>query len=600
MKRILIVLVLLAGVMLGGCAEDPGKATEFLEFEEGDYSVKYPDWAEMEDKNDNEKVKVLRECVVIVSTVDMDADGFFDAIVKNMESAEDAELVSKDKSNLTAEYVMPYEGTPLYSKLKLVYCNRKTYTASFSCPQELKEKEVMDSFLASAECSKSMDEYGQEDIEAQEYSGFKEEDLVMEYPEWQESKAEYHDETLFAVREGSCLVSVDAYDATATGFFEHSKAYLENAPGVVGATYDEGDLEIDFETGESLVKMRMVYCNGKTYRAVVACSEKDFGIKGEVMERALSSLSCLRAYEEPLIEEEKPTTYALFRQEDFSVRMPEWAAAANREVETVKAVNRGSCSFTLSKYNTPKDSMYEWLENEFRTNNTYGLESSDGEELLEYSFGYRDEYVVKAVTKLEYCNYLTYAMTMTCVDEEFELRGEEKDKVFDSMGCAREYVFSDIEIEPAPEEEEDEETEPGEEPPQEEEPGPAGRIVESDVAEEYGLDAEAIVSFLNSNPLFQTLFGGMDKVNFKVEDEVNSRTINLKVDIENGFIVKVRDGLYDNADLGLIMPLDDLMNIINNVENINFGNFLRFAVNIRTEPESMKAELVKKLLEGIF
>jgi len=75
---------------------------------------------------------------------------------------------------------------------------------------------------------------------------------------------------------------------------------------------------------------------------------------------------------------------------------------------------------------------------------------------------------------------------------------------------------------------------------------------------------------------------------------------NGKITLINGKITLIQDGQFDDADVTLIVPLRDALNIFSNAQNINSATLLSFAINVRTVPASIKNEAIQKVLRGEY
>ncbi|MFH1637147.1 MAG: hypothetical protein ABIB71_01850 [Candidatus Woesearchaeota archaeon] len=63
-------------------------------------------------------------------------------------------------------------------------------------------------------------------------------------------------------------------------------------------------------------------------------------------------------------------------------------------------------------------------------------------------------------------------------------------------------------------------------------------------------------------------------------------------------ITSLENGLHSDAEVTVYVPLRDALNIFNNAQNINFVNFLMFAINVRTDPAHVKQDVIRKILSG--
>jgi hypothetical protein len=91
------------------------------------------------------------------------------------------------------------------------------------------------------------------------------------------------------------------------------------------------------------------------------------------------------------------------------------------------------------------------------------------------------------------------------------------------------------------------------------------------------------------------------KANLVFEDTENNRILQLRVLVgDDGKISLLEDGRHDDADVTLILPLRDALNMFGNAQNINPFTLLGFAVNARTEPVEIKNEVIQRVLRGEY
>ena len=102
----------------------------------------------------------------------------------------------------------------------------------------------------------------------------------------------------------------------------------------------------------------------------------------------------------------------------------------------------------------------------------------------------------------------------------------------------------------------------------------------------------------NEEPIFDVyIHANFD--NLVIKDEARELKLRVLIDDE-GKIELLEDGEYSDADVTLIVPLRDALNIFNNAENINPLTLLGFAVNVKTIPAEIKNEVIQKVLRGEY
>ena len=126
------------------------------------------------------------------------------------------------------------------------------------------------------------------------------------------------------------------------------------------------------------------------------------------------------------------------------------------------------------------------------------------------------------------------------------------------------------------------------------------KAVKTNVGEEYGVDANAIISFINNNSFFSNIISDFKQTNLVFEDEENERELKLKVKTNRGKISEVKDGHHKKADVTIYLDLEDALEMVEDYEDVSIFRMLRFAKNVRTEPSSVKREVISKVLSGGF
>ena len=121
------------------------------------------------------------------------------------------------------------------------------------------------------------------------------------------------------------------------------------------------------------------------------------------------------------------------------------------------------------------------------------------------------------------------------------------------------------------------------------------------VLPQFGIEEEMVIYFINENAFFTNVMKDFPKANIVIEDKDNNRKLKLRVKIDAaGKITLLEDGQYNDANVTLKVPLRDALNIFGNAQNINAVTLIGFAVNVRTEPEGIKNEVIRKVLRGEY
>jgi hypothetical protein len=124
--------------------------------------------------------------------------------------------------------------------------------------------------------------------------------------------------------------------------------------------------------------------------------------------------------------------------------------------------------------------------------------------------------------------------------------------------------------------------------------------VKTNIAEEYGVNADAIINFINNSSLFSNIISDFKHTNLVFEDEENERDMKLKVKTSKGKVSEVSDGHHKKADVTIYLDLEDALEMVEDYEDVNIFRMLSFAKNVRTEPSHIKREIISKVLKGGF
>jgi hypothetical protein len=290
--------------------------------------------------------------------------------------------------------------------------------------------------------------------------------------------------------------------------------------------------------------------------------------------------------------------YASHSVDDFEVEIPGWNVLTDEAGdERVIGVTKGVCSIIVNQYSARPGDIDKWIKQNMGNEEGNRLLSSsrDGDiYYFEFEQMFEDR-VVTSTNKMFYCNYVTYVTTVMCVNdvmtEEYEVI---RDYVLESAECGKEYEIPNLEQERREIEREDpEEAEEIEEIEDE--------IVKTNVGAEFGIDEELVVYFINGNDFFKKVLRDFPKANMVIKDDAGGRELKLRVLVdENGEITLLEDGEYSDADVTLIMPLQDAVNLFSNADNVNPLNLVAFAINVQTVPSSIKDEVIGKVLRGEY
>jgi hypothetical protein len=432
-----------------------------------------------------------------------------------------------------------------------------------------------------------IEETEEPDVKETTFANFTDEDFSIEYPEWEKREAE--NTSILAIGNALCVLNVDRHEVPTTPLYNwmvNLTAANENV------SLNELDIEkhsmeftADFDNITFKAVTKMEYCNHKTYVILATCAEDYYQEYEDELERFTSSVECAIEYEEPdysqapTISNLDNTTFSTFVEDDYSVKIPEWGSGDVKN-ETIISLSHGACTVLINKYNAPSDTLYEWGEKYIEENDSLELVEKDPEEKgMTYRL-HTENVTLHIESAITYCNYQSYILITICEENYFKDNADVLETIEGSPSCAREYTITPeiIEIDEVEEIPEDD------------------RIVETDVGSEYGINAEAVVAFFNSNPIFVKVMKNYDKVNLRITGEDGD--IKLKAKLDDGYIVNVKEGRYSDAAFTLSMPLEDALNIFNNADNISVGNILSFIINVKTDPPEKMNELIKEAFKA--
>jgi len=426
------------------------------------------------------------------------------------------------------------------------------------------------------------------------YTAYSDDGFSVKHPEWPES--EDNDGSLeVSVTMGFCSVIVNQEGLAAEQWYDSLITAVEDNDDNEIIVDDEDELRIKYSSPYLNFTMisdtRFYGCNDDSYAISIVCISEADEKAQHIHDTVFGSATC---------DEEEPEeqTYQEFEDEDYVIEYPGWTEFEDESgEERVLAVTEGVCSLLVDKHNALPEDIANWLEQAIEEQDDHDLLSSSNRDdvyYMNYELPY-EEYTVTATTELHYCNYMTYITQFLCVnelvtDEYVEIR----EITLDSVDCMGEYEIPEPEvIEEQREELEEEEPEVIEEIEDE--------IVKTNAGEEFGIDEEMVVYFINSNEFFTKVLKDYPKINLVFEDVDNNRELELKINIgDDGKIELLDDGQHSDADVTITLPLRDALNIFNNAANINPITLIGFAINVQTDPASVKDEVIQNVLQGKY
>ncbi|MBW2974039.1 hypothetical protein KY346_06655 [Candidatus Woesearchaeota archaeon] len=427
------------------------------------------------------------------------------------------------------------------------------------------------------------------------YTTYTSDGFSIKYPDWPQH--ERGNETEVSVSRGFCTVIIDTADIPAESWYQQLIVALKDAPHILSFEENEEELSVKstatYKEHKLISKMKVAGCNKKSHLINIACLETVIGYEAvtDLYNSVLDSISCEETKAAKEESKEKKVSYEKFVDSDFELLHPDWSEI--EEGEHILGVSAGICSVVVNKHNALPGDLFNWI--------LKSLPEQEGSELIEsdkkgevytakYTSDYKEHKMISDA-KFFYCNYQTYFTAVVCIenmlDDEFR---EIRDVVLNSAQCTKEYKVPEPKITKEIKEEEPEIVEKIKK-----------EIVKTDAAEEFGLDAEGIVYFINENTFFTKVMSDFGKANLVFDDAENDRELKLKVKLDkNGKIVLLDDGHYSDADITLYVPLIDALNILNNAANINPLNLITFAVHVTTDPPEIKNQVIQNVLKGKY
>ncbi|MBW2968170.1 hypothetical protein KY362_06820 [Candidatus Woesearchaeota archaeon] len=161
---------------------------DYLELEEEDFSVAYPDWNEVEDAADvDERVLgvSIGVCSVFVNKYNARPVDLAGWMKKTVAENHDNELLryERDGDKYAIDYTFPYEQHELIAKTRLQYCNFMTYVTIVACIDRFMTgnlEDMRETVLDSAECTGYYEPPTPESIEEEREEVEEEEPDVIE------------------------------------------------------------------------------------------------------------------------------------------------------------------------------------------------------------------------------------------------------------------------------------------------------------------------------------------------------------------------------------------------------------------------------------
>ncbi|MFC1742081.1 hypothetical protein ACFL3V_06095 [Nanoarchaeota archaeon] len=445
------------------------------------------------------------------------------------------------------------------------------------------------------------------------YTSYSSSGFSVSHPYWpntadQDSKVEV------SVTMGYCTAIINSEKMSAEHLYQALKEGVEDSGNELIIS-DNSSLRVKYSAEYKNLTMlsdtTIFSCNGFAHAVSVVCIAQADNRSQHIHNKVFGSAKCEETTHEIVgkLQETSPPdtatnqiknekiTYKDFEEDDFVIEHPDWTSVDDNTSERVLGVSIGICSVFVNKHNAlPKDLAF-WIKKTIteKADHTMLKYRNDQDTYyIDYSFPY-EQHTLTAKTKILYCNYMSYATVIACIDNQTTSDIEDmQEKVLESTDCTREYEI------PTPKAVEEKKQEVKQEEPEVIEEI-EDDIIRTDAGEEFGIDEEMVVYFINSNTFFRKIMKDFPKANLVFEDKDNDRELELRVKVDrDGKITRVEDGKYDDADVTLVLPLRDALNIFNNAQNINPITLIGFAINVKTIPSEIKNQVIQKVLQGKY
>jgi hypothetical protein len=434
-----------------------------------------------------------------------------------------------------------------------------------------------------------------------DYTTFYNNEFSINYPIWPTNPD--NDGAEISVTRGYCSVIINTEPINSNTWHEILLESLKSQNGEIIEKYDNINkliYSLKYKDFNMISTNQIFSCNNNAIAVSIVCIEDAYKKTALLKETILNSAKC--NIEEKTIEitkegknEEK--IFKEFEEEDFSLEYPDWDIIENNEDQRLLGVSKGICSIIVDKHNALPEDISNWITTEINNKSSHELINTSSEDniyLIDYELPYQDK-TLTAYTKIQYCNYQSYLTQVLCVNNLADANYLKiKDSVLDNSKCAKEYIVPTKKIiEETKKEILEKEPEIIEEIKKD--------IVKTNIGDEFGIDAELIVYFVNNNVFFKKILKDFPRDNLIIEDKENNKNLEVHILIDNeGNITSVEDGLLDDPDVTVIIPFQDALNIFNNAQNINALTLISFAINVKTEPENIKKQIIQKILRGEY
>ena len=123
------------------------------------------------------------------------------------------------------------------------------------------------------------------------------------------------------------------------------------------------------------------------------------------------------------------------------------------------------------------------------------------------------------------------------------------------------------------------------------------KIVKTAVPAQYGIDAESLVQAINENTIADKVLREYSNINLLIEDKLSNDEIKLLATFENSKVISVTDGNQSSADFTVIMPKEELLEVVDNLDNLTLKEVLDLAAKVETDPRAVKFELIGKVFK---
>lgn len=306
LKNLLSMLILLSLVLFVGCSTVEEKAQsqsiDYLQFDNDDFSVMYPDWPAGE--SDAELSVTKGYCSVVINSEKLGAEQWYSMIAEAVKE-QGGKIIASDKSKNAVTYSTLYQNITIISDNRIYDCDGNAIAVTLACAEHAYNSTIpmKEKIFGSAECKKDEAEESQQE-KAPEYLTFEDDDFSVMYPAWE--RLQDNSEHLVGVSKGVCSIVIDKHNALPNDIYNwYIQEIKENAEHDLVGSSVEGETyhityKMPYEDKIVTSESKILYCNYQSYITQVLCINSlitdDYS---KIRDEVIKSAKCAREYEVP-------------------------------------------------------------------------------------------------------------------------------------------------------------------------------------------------------------------------------------------------------------------------------------------------------------